>query len=79
MKSPINCHFAKSVYVRICILWVSVIALKMAKVQLSLPKTIEFSFVLSSAVIKTVGAQINAIWFIIFQADVRTFEITITV
>ena len=48
------------------------------KLQCSLPKTVEFSFVLSSTVVKTVGAQINAIRFIFFEADVRTFEIRIT-
>ena len=37
-----------------------------------------FSFVLLNAVVKTVGAQINAIWFIFFQADVRMFGIRIT-
>ena len=46
--------------------------------EFSLPKTIEFSFVLSNAVVETVGALISAIPFIFFEADVRPFEIRIT-
>ena len=43
----------------------------------SLPKTIDFFFVLWNAVIETVRDQINAIPFIFFQADVPSFEIRI--
>ena len=46
--------------------------------QFSQPKTIEFSFVLSNAVIKIVRVRIDAFRFIFFEADVRTFEIRIT-
>ena len=38
----------------------------------------KFSFVLSNAVVETVGVQINTIPFIFFEADVRSFEIRIT-
>ena len=44
----------------------------------SLPKTIEFFFVLSNAVTKIVRVRIKAFRFIFFEADVRTFEIRIT-
>ena len=36
----------------------------------SLPKTIEFFFVLSNIVVKTVRVQINAIQFIFLESDV---------
>ena len=44
----------------------------------SLSKTIEFSFVLSNAVVETVRVRINVIPFIFFEADVRSFEIRIS-
>ena len=43
----------------------------------SLPKTIEFFFNVSKAVVKTVGVQINAIQFILFEVDIRMSEIRI--
>ena len=46
--------------------------------QISLPKTIEFSFVISNAVVETVRVRINAIRFTFFEADARSFEIRIT-
>ena len=46
--------------------------------QISLQKTIEFSFVISNAVVETVRVRINAIRFSFFGADVRSFEIRIT-
>ena len=46
--------------------------------QYSLPKTIEFLFVLSNAIVDTVRVRINAIPFISFEADVRSFEIRTT-
>ena len=50
----------------------------MSNVQLySLPKTVDFSFVLSNAVFGTVRVRFNAIPFIFFEAEVRTFEIRI--
>ena len=45
----------------------------------SLPKTIEFSSVLSNAVAMTVRVQINTINFILIEDDIQTFEIRITV
>ena len=44
----------------------------------TVPKTIEFSFILSNAVVETVKVRINAIPFIFFQADVWPFEIRTT-
>ena len=44
----------------------------------SLPKTMNFSFILSNVVVDIVIVRINAIRFIFFEADVRTFEIRIT-
>ena len=41
-------------------------------------KPLNFSFVLSNAVVEPVRVQINAIRFIFFEADVRSFEIRTT-
>ena len=41
-------------------------------------KTIEFFFILPNVVVDIVRVRINAIRFIFFEADVRTFEIRIT-
>ena len=43
----------------------------------SLPKTIEFSFVLSNVVVEIVKLRINAIRFIFFKDEFGTFEIRI--
>ena len=40
----------------------------------SLPKTVEFSFVLSNAVVETVRVEINAIPFIFFEVDHSKLE-----
>ena len=45
--------------------------------MLSLPKTVDFFFVLSNAVFETVRVRINVIPFIFFEADIRAFEIII--
>ena len=50
----------------------------MTTFECSLPKSVYFPFVLSTAVVETVRVRINAIRFIFFAADVRTFEIRIT-
>ena len=44
----------------------------------SLPKTVEFSLVLSNTVVETARAEINAIPFIFCEIDVRPLEIRIT-
>ena len=44
----------------------------------SLPKTIDFSFNPSNVAVNIVRVRINAIKFIFFEADVRTFQIRIT-
>ena len=51
--------------------------------KFDLPTTVcqkpsNFSFILSNLVLDIVRVQINAIEFIFFDADVRTFEIRIT-
>ena len=45
----------------------------------SLQKSMEFCFVLLNAAVETVKVQINAIPFIFFQVDVRSFELRTTV
>ena len=47
------------------------------KAAFSLPKTTEFSFILSNVVVNIIRVRINAIRFIFFETDVRTFEIRI--
>ena len=45
----------------------------------SLQKSMEFCFVILNAAVETVKVQINAIPFIFFQVDVRSFELRTTV
>ena len=55
------------------------LALKRVKCYYGLLKTIEFSLRLFETVVKTIKVQINAIKFIFNEAEIRTFEIRITV